>query len=363
MKTAAEETAAANLATQSAATPTVAVPSFGVELSRLSREDEAAIRLQRVRRGTLGRRQSRALLQARRPSGTSELAERSATFTNMPASPSLDAAEAASAMLRAISPPVSTAPSLISLVKMFERELGLTGPMLRVVDEACAMLEVQVSGSAIFRAIQCWEALGSPPLEELSPAAKLLSAEHFAPLQAPKAIASGAVVLFDKVSSAAAVSPAPMDPSPHAASTMQSAVSSASVAMAVQPTSEATTTSSPVRLSVGQPNGSGTVALQLDVGGEERGAADSAPVSVPAFAVELSTLSREDEAAIMLQRVRRGTLGRRQSQALIDVRRSQLAALAPAPALASSPPAQAPAPAALSATKPVAAEAASVSAS
>ena len=64
-----------------------------------------------------------------------------------------------------------TPPTLVALVDYFERELGLNGPMLQVVDDACSMLQVPVKGSASLKALRCWESLGSPP--DLSRAAPI----------------------------------------------------------------------------------------------------------------------------------------------------------------------------------------------
>ena len=59
-------------------------------------------------------------------------------------------------------PSTADTPPLVELVTLFERQLGLSGPLFHVVDEACGMLGVPRRGSAIHKASLCWRALGSP---------------------------------------------------------------------------------------------------------------------------------------------------------------------------------------------------------
>ena len=99
-------------------------------------------------------------------------------------------------------------PSLVSLISFFERELGLSGPMLQVVDGACAMLEVRARGSAIHRAVLCWQALGAPPLAEV-PAASAAAVCNTASMPCPVVAqpVDAQVITATAVATAAAAQP------------------------------------------------------------------------------------------------------------------------------------------------------------
>ena len=184
---AAEDVAAAKAAeaAKDATSTPVPVPAFGVELKTLSREDGAAIMLQRVRRGSLARQHTRTLRELRdsaAPATATDTPQADADALAVAAAPPAPPAilpspdtvpapteQPASPTALEVSVADSSLPSLISIVKLLERELGLVGPMLRVVNDACTLLEVALEGSMLERALQCWAALGSPHLEAVSP--------------------------------------------------------------------------------------------------------------------------------------------------------------------------------------------------
>jgi len=90
--------------------------------------------------------------------------------------------------------PPASPPSLVSLVGLFERELGLTGPLLHVLDATCTMLEVPQHGSAFEKALRCWHVLGSPPLQAPTAASATAASATAASATAASATAASATV-------------------------------------------------------------------------------------------------------------------------------------------------------------------------